>query len=157
LGRYGQTKTQLFLFNPRNCLVFVCHPFHLVLCSLFRLPGQLIAPFAINSRCFCVAISSRFQVFQPLSVSRFRAETSFSGPYHWDWESGIPICFFKPLQWLQRSRPSVPQTYCRQRSAQPSSSPPRPSSSPQASQPSSPPSSASSPSADSSPFCPTSS
>ena len=102
-GRYGQTKTQFFLAfkNPRRILVFVCHPFHLVMCSLFRLPGRSIAPFAINSRCFCVAISSRFQVFQPFSVSRFRAKNQFLSSR----ESRIPICCFKPQQWLQRSHP----------------------------------------------------
>merc|ERR1719331_24285 len=44
------------------------------MCSLFRLPGRSIAPFAINSRCFCVAISSRFQ------VPGFVLKTSFSVP-----------------------------------------------------------------------------
>lgn len=81
-GRYGQTKTQLFscFFNARMILVFVCHPFHLVLCSLFRLPGRLIAPFAINSRCLQSVPGSRF--FNHFQFPGFVLKTSFSVPYH---------------------------------------------------------------------------
>ena len=78
-GRHGQTKTsldicQFFLFNPRQILceriVFVCHAFHLVLCSLFRLPGRSIAPICNQFQVLCVAISSRFRFWFP-AISRF--------------------------------------------------------------------------------------
>merc|ERR1719400_638440 len=59
-GMVKQKHNFSCFFNPRMVLVFVCHPFHLVLCSLFRLPGRLIAPFAINSRCLQSVPGSRF-------------------------------------------------------------------------------------------------
>jgi len=155
LGAVWSNKNTTFSFQSQKLFSFCLPSFPFG--AVQSIPASRSINCAICNQFQVFAISSMFQVFQPFSVSRFRAKTSFSVPYYWDWESRIPICCFKPLQWLQRSRPPVPQTYCRQRSAQPSSSPPRPSSSPQASQPSSPPSSASSPSADSSPFCPTSS
>merc|ERR1712203_227943 len=82
LGAVWSNKNTTFscLFNPRMVLVFVCHPFHLVLCSLFRLPGRLIAPFAINSRCLQSVPGSRF--FNHFQFPGFVLKTSFSVPYH---------------------------------------------------------------------------
>merc|ERR1712088_554137 len=88
-----------------------------------------------DSRSIDCAICNQFQ------LPGFAPKTSFSVPYHWDWESRIPICCFKPQQLLQQSHPSSDlQTCCRRRSSQSSSSPPRrPSSLQRAWRPSSPP------------------
>ena len=87
-GRHGQTKTffrymSIFSFQSQtnsmwknSRFVFVCHAFHLVLCSLFRLPGQSIAPICNQFQVLCVAISSRFRFgFQPFF--RFQANNHF--------------------------------------------------------------------------------
>jgi len=133
--------------------VFVCHAFHLVLCSLFRLPGRSIAPICNQFQVLCVAVSvpGSSLVSSHFQVSRFQAKTSFSVPC--DWESRVLIFCFRPLQSLQQSHPPVPhrQTYRPPPSSQPCLPPPLLSSWPQASQPSCRPSSASSPCAASSP------